>query len=407
MLTPLTWTNERKPLHTLTPWDLNPRKITAAQLESLRDSLDRFNLADPIIIDADGTIIGGRQRVEALCQLHSPTILVDVRVPNRKLTDDEFRELNIRLNRHNGEWDWARLEELFDADALQSLGFTIVELEDNTQLLDEPISEIIDVEPRIEEGDQLREKWAVELGQIWQLGRHRIMCGSAVCAADVAALLADSKPHLMVTDPPYGVNYEPAWRVESGLNKSGRLGKVSNDDKADWREAWALFTGSVAYVWHAGLFASTVEDSLRSCGFEMRSQIIWSKNRFALSRGDYHWQHEPCWYAVRKGQNGHYNGARDQSTVWEISSGNQDADTIHGTQKPIECMERPMRNSSRPGEYVYDPFLGSGTSVIAAERSSRRCLGMELDPVYVAVAIQRWADVTGEEPFIIETREHV
>jgi hypothetical protein len=141
-------------------------------------------------------------------------------------------------------------------------------------------------------------------GDVWILGRHRLMCGDATVVTDVDKLLAGVTPHLMVTDPPYGVAYDPQWRNEAGVSGTSRTGKVLNDDRADWREAWSLFPGEVAYVWHAGLFAATVQKSLEACNFAVRSQIIWAKPRLVLSRGHYHWQHEPCWYAVKKGAAG-------------------------------------------------------------------------------------------------------
>jgi DNA modification methylase len=198
----------------------------------------------------------------------------------------------------------------------------------------------------------------------------------------------------MATDPPYGVSYDPSWRNMAGLSATRRTGKVLNDDRADWREAWALFPGEVAYVWHGALHATTVAESLEACGFSIRSQIIWAKERLVLSRGDYHWRHEPCWYAVRG--KGHWNGDRRQTTLWEIPSRDQDAKTVHGTQKPVEAMRRPMLNNSAPGQPVYEPFSGSGTSIIAAETSGRISLSMELDPAYVDVAVLRWQSFTGE-----------
>ncbi len=136
-------------------------------------------------------------------------------------------------------------------------------------------------------------------GDLWQLGGHRLICGDSTSADVVGRLLADVRPLLMVTDPPYGVEYDPSWRNQAGAARTKRTGKVLNDDRADWREAWALFPGDVAYVWHGALHAATVADSLVAAGFAIRSQIIWAKDRLVLSRGDYHWQHEPCWYAVR------------------------------------------------------------------------------------------------------------
>ena len=155
-----------------------------------------------------------------------------------------------------------------------------------------------------------------------------------------------------------------------------------------------LFGGRAAYVWHAGLKASTVEASLLASGFELRSQIIWAKDRMALSRGDYHWQHEPCWYAVRAGEKGNRTNDRTQTTVWTIPA-RDDSGHGHGTQKPVECMARPMRNHHAPE--VYEPFCGSGTSLIAAERLCRRCFAIELEPVYVQVAIDRWEAFTGRK----------
>jgi len=212
---------------------------------------------------------------------------------------------------------------------------------------------------------------ATVAGDVWLLGKHRLVCGDCTEPEVVEACVNGVTPHLMVTDPPYGVAYDPAWRARAGVNLNKRkLGKVGNDDRADWREAWALFPGDVAYVWHAGRFASVAADSLEACGFALRAQIIWGKDRFALSRGDYHWQHEPCWYAVRNGAKGHWSGGRSQSTLWSIPA-RDDSGHGHGTQKPVECMKRPIENNSSPGQAVYDPFLGSGTTIIAAEMTGR------------------------------------
>jgi DNA modification methylase len=183
------------------------------------------------------------------------------------------------------------------------------------------------------------------------------------------------------------------------VSATARTGKVLNDDRADWREAWALFPGDVAYVWHGALHATTVAESLIATGFEIRSQIVWAKDRLVLGRGHYHWQHEPCWYAVR-GQ-GHWVGDRKQTTLWEIPTraphGEQDAATVHGTQKPVECMRRPIINNSSPGQAVYEPFAGSGATLIAAEMEGRVCHAVELSPSYVDCAIQRWQAFTGQQ----------
>ncbi|GAB5520323.1 MAG: DNA modification methylase [Rhodothermales bacterium] len=234
--------------------------------------------------------------------------------------------------------------------------------------------------------DELQQKWQTAEGQLWTIGDHRLLCGDSTTPDHVERLLGGATPMIMVTDPPYGVEYDPAWRAEIGLNQNdGKMGVVENDDRHDWREAWALFPGDVAYVWHAGRFGSEVAQSLQAAGFEIAYQIIWNKDRFALGRGDYHWKHEPCWYAVKQGAGHHWNGARDQSTVWDIARAD-DAGHGHGTQKPLECMERPIRNHE--GD-IYEPFAGSGTTLVAAERHRRRCYAIEISPAYVAVILER------------------
>jgi DNA modification methylase len=222
----------------------------------------------------------------------------------------------------------------------------------------------------------------------------------------VGALLGEHRPHLMVTDPPYGVDYDASWRLRAGLDAAHQklaYDPVHNDHRADWREAWALFTGDVAYIWHASVKTDLVAESLRSQEFELRALLIWAKDALVIGRGHYHHQHEPCWYAVRKGATGHWQGDRKQSTVWKIPNVHRtqgdvdDQRTTHSTQKPVEAMLRPMLNNSRAGEVVYEPFMGSGTTLIAAEQSGRRCFGLELNPAYVDIAVERWEDFTGEK----------
>jgi len=240
-------------------------------------------------------------------------------------------------------------------------------------------------------------------------GRHRLVCGDATEVGAVDAALAGVQPHLMVTDPPYGVEYDADWRNRAdranGKPYGGRaIGKVSNDDRCDWREAWALFPGAVAYVWHGGLHVTTVAESLQAAGFDVRAQIIWAKNNIAIGRGHYHWQHEPCWYAVRKGGVGSWQGDRKQSTLWQIDKPRA-SETGHSTQKPVECMQRPIVNNSSAGQAVYDPFVGSGTTIIAAEITGRLCHAIELAPGYVDVAVQRWQAFAGGEARLKETGE--
>jgi DNA modification methylase len=258
-------------------------------------------------------------------------------------------------------------------------------------------------------------------GDVWVLGKHRIVCGDSTDADTVAKAINGATPHLMVTDPPYGVEYDPAWRNEAGRALDGTtqrlasgkatrplgaraVGKVLNDDKADWTEAWALFPGEVAYVWHADKFSPVVGASLEATGFALRNLIVWGKNNLVIGRGDYHSKHEPCWYAVRKSGTGHWNGDRKQTTLWEIDKP-QKSETGHGTQKPVECMKRPIENNSKPGDAVYEPFSGSGTTIIAGEMTGRAVHAIELNPAYVDVAVTRWQEFTGQPAKLEETGE--
>jgi len=243
---------------------------------------------------------------------------------------------------------------------------------------------------QIDKAAELQEKWQTALGQVWQVGEHRIACGDCTDAAVVTCLLDGQVPNICVTDPPYGVEYEANWRNEAAAAghlayADRRVREVANDTRIDWADAWRLFPGNVLYCWHADRHASTVQQTIESTGFEVRCQIIWAKSNFPISRGHYHWRHEPCWYAVRKGAAASWIGDHKQTTLWEINL-DQNVDGGHSTQKPLACMERPIINHA--GD-VYDPFVGSGTTMVAAERQKRRCFACDVDPAYVAVCLER------------------
>jgi len=241
------------------------------------------------------------------------------------------------------------------------------------------------------------------LEDLWICDGHRVLCSDSTCPESVARLFDSVVPVLMVSDIPFGVGYDPDWRERAGLGKQRQTGLVANDDRVDWTAAYELFPGDVAYVWHAGIHAAEVAIGLQAAGFTIRSQIIWAKQHFALSRGDYHWQHEPCWYAVRSGKSSHWTADRKQSTLWEVPNLNpfggneQEEATGHGTQKPIELMRRSIVNNSKAGQVVYDPFLGSGTTLIAAQLTDRFCYGLEIVPAYVDAIVLRWQKLTGKQ----------
>ena len=185
-----------------------------------------------------------------------------------------------------------------------------------------------------------------------------------------------------------------SWRQASGLTPCG-----------GWTSGTRGLVPQLARVVE-GNWLSPADRGVQGCkGFTVRSQIIWAKDRLVLSRGDYHWQHEPCWYAVKKTGKGHWAGDRKQTTLWQIANKDQNAATLHGTQKPDECMRRPILNNSSPGQAVFEPFMGSGTTLIAAETTGRVCFGVELNPAYVDVAIERWQAFTGTRATLAETGE--
>ena len=377
----------------LVPSKHNPRTHSAAQIKQLEASYKQFGITVPILINSKKVILAGHARFQAAKNLGIPELPAIIL---HHLSEADQKALLIADNQIalNAGWDEPLLHDMLAA--LEAEGF------DNTILgfEDEELARLL----AQQSADELTDEDSIPVppptpvsvrGDLWNLDRHRLLCGDATDSTDVTKVRNGGVPLLMVTDPPYGVEYDPEWRKRAGINNSNRMGKVSNDDRADWREAWALFPGDVAYVWHGALHTAIVAESLTACDFKLRAQIIYAKESLVMGRGDYHWQHEPCWYAVRG--TGHWNGDRKQSTLWQIESRNQDAETIHSTQKPVEAMRRPVVNNSKRGQAVYDPFSGSGTTIIACEKESRMALAIEIDPLYVDVSVIRWQNFTGKQ----------
>ncbi|MGO9229870.1 MAG: DNA-methyltransferase, partial [Bryobacteraceae bacterium] len=258
---------------------------------------------------------------------------------------------------------------------------------------------------------------ATRPGDLWLCGPHRALCGDSTDAEAVSRLLGERRPALLVTDPPYGIELDSEWRDRAGLNGCGpaepsylkkrtkghQETSISGDTRADWSDAFALVPSlQVGYVWHASKFTREVLDGLLRIGFEHHQQIIWDKQRTVLTRTHYWFQHEPCWY-VRKKNAAWYGEPGENSTIWAspspkfIMGGSDEAKFDHPTQKPIVLMRRPILNHTKHGELVYDPFLGSGTTLAAAELTERVCCGLELDPKYADVVVQRWQQLSGKE----------
>ncbi len=391
------------PTADLIPYARNSRTHSEAQITKIASSIKEFGFINPVVTDGKNGIVAGHGRVLAANKLGLKEVPC---VEASHLTEAQKRAYVIADNRMalDAGWDIDLLKvELGDLQGmdfdLSLTGFDPGELEnflaEKTEGLTDP-----DAVPETPANP------VTVLGDVWVMGKHRLRCGDSTVATDVEALLAGVKPHLMVTDPPYGIEYDASWRndaAQAGYSSMGRgapggraLGKVMNDDKADWREAWVLFPGDVAYVWHAGTMGHTVAESLVVSEFSIRAQIIWAKSNFAISRGHYHPQHEPCFYAVKKGGTGHWAGDRKQSTIWQIPKPSR-SETGHSTQKPVDCMKRPIENNSSPGQAIYEPFSGSGTTIIAGEMTGRCIYAMELSPQYVDVAVKRWQEFTGQK----------
>ena len=281
------------PLEQIIPYARNPRRNEQA-IATVAASIQEFGWRQPIVVDEAMVVLAGHTRLEAARKLGFKTAPVHVA---RGLAASQARAFRIMDNRsgENAEWDKdllnLELADLLEADFdLGLTGFT----EDEVTALMSSLDAGTGPQEGEDEIPETPEEPISRPGDLWLLGHHRLLCGDSTVATDVERLLGPVKPLLMVTDPPYGVEYDPGWRNQAGAAKTKRTGKVLNDDRADWREAWALFPGDVAYVWHGALHAATVAESLEVAGFTIRSQIIWAKERLVLSRGDYHWQHEPA-----------------------------------------------------------------------------------------------------------------
>ena len=383
-----------RPLSEIRPYEKNPRRNRDA-VKAVADSIREYGFRQPIVVDEDGVILAGHTRFEAAKRLELDTAPVHVA---EGLTADQARAYRIMDNRsqENAAWDEELLK--FEFEGLMESGFDL----DLTGFAGPEINDLMSPEPG-GGGDDLimpPENPVAALGDVWQCGPHRIVCGDATDKAAVEALGFDG--YLMVADPPYGVEYDATWRSEAWAGKR-RGGAVEHDDFADWVPSVLNATPvPVVYWWSASLRLHHPLTSFPSCRYDVRALIVWRKDRIVVSRGHYHGQYELCLYAVRRGASAHWHGNRKQSTVWEIDSlvghagaAKEDA-TPHSTQKPVECMARPIRNHTKPGGKAYDPFLGSGTTLVAAQQLGRVGYGIEISPAYVDVACQRLEKHVGE-----------
>jgi len=392
------------PLALLEPAGWNPNRVPEAVLAKIRRSIERFGIVENLVVrpypETEGSfeVISGNHRLLLYRELELETAPCHVVL----LDDGHARLLAQTLNRTRGSDDpeaYARLVEqvLSELSLEEVLGYLPESEHSIERLLAEYGSDRAEAcgpeaLPKLPAEPQSRP------GELYELGPHRLLCGDATDPEQVEGLMQGERAALMATDPPYGISLDHSWR--DGLRQplgSARTGTVANDDRCNWREAYLLTDAPVAYVWHSALHAREAWESLEAAGFEIRQQIVWEKDVHALGRAAYQWKHECCFYAVRKGQKANWRGGRDQTTVWHAPSpimafggGKDDARTAHPTQKPLALFETPIRNHTAPGDVVYEPFCGSGTQLVAAERLGRRCLAIELDPAYCDLIRERY-----------------
>jgi DNA modification methylase len=413
----------------------NPRKELKsgdAEYEKIKRSIQEFGYVDPIIINSDMTIIGGHQRATVLKDLgfdEVDVVLVEVDKTKEKA-------LNIALNKISGEWQMDKLKDLLlELEHQIDIGITGFELEEFKELLakmDTTSAEEddFDVEAALEAIEQPKAK----RGDIYQLGRHRLMCGDSTESNDVLFLMHGKVADLIVTDPPYNVNYENKIDYHKSFKNENRKNNEILNDHMESGKFYdfllAMYTlayehikpGGVVYVFHSDVERISFQSAFLNAGFKFSENLIWVKNSFNLSRHDYHWRHEPILYGWKEGTGHYFVDDRTQSTIFDETQNieklkkeelvellkrfmNQTQTTIlyenkplrsdiHPTMKPVPLIGRLIKNSSLRDQLVYEPFAGSGSTLIAADQLDRTCYCMELDPRYVDVIIERWETLT-------------
>lgn len=392
------------PLKELKPAAYNPRKKLKKgdkEYEKIKQSLLKFGYVDPIIVNKDMTVIGGHQRLTVLKDLDYETakcVIVD-------LPKEDEKALNIALNKITGQWDDALLADLLldlqESDFnLDLTGFEPPEIDDIlSNVHDKELSEDeFDVE------EELKKPTASRHGDIWQLGKHRVICGDSTKAETYKQLLDDRKANLVVTDPPYNVDVEET------------AGKILNDNMSDgdfYQFLLSMFTqvenhmetDASIYVFHADTEGLNFRKAFKDAGFYLSGCCIWKKNSLVLGRSPYQWQHEPCLYGWKKKGKHQWFSDRKQTTIWEYDRPKSSKD--HPTMKPIQLMAYPIQNSSMRGTIVLDPFLGSGSTLIAADQTGRVCYGIELDEKFVDVIVKRYIEVTGDTEVTVQRNHEV
>ncbi len=378
-------------------WRKHPEKQRAAVQASLRELGWIAAVVENV---RSGYLVDGHERVWQALKNDEvvPVLQVDLSEAEERLALATFDPIT-----YMAETDAAALDALLrDVEtgeaALQEL---IAGLAADAGLYQDKTA--VDAEPQIDRAEELRVKWGVQSGDLWQLGDHRLICGDCTDAAVVARVMGGEKAQLLLTDPPYGVDYGELVRSRTNQKKDGwrdiANDALSNDELSALLEKSLGGCGAtVGFVWHpAGARRWLFWKAAEANGWRIAQEIVWVKNALVFGRADYQWRHEPCLYLKRDGAPKQED--RTQTTVWEV---NKPVDSQHPTQKPVELFAIPVKNHTQAMDIVYEPFSGSGTTIIACEQLGRKCRAAEISPGYVAVALQRYFDATGREPVRVE-----
>ena len=393
----ITWTNERRRLSDLIPWPRNPRQIKTDQAKRLVQSFDEFGQVEPIAVGPGNEVYNGHQRLNVLAAKHGKNYEVEVRVASRELTEKEREKLTVFLHKGAaGEWNFDTLANEFELDELLEWGFDKKELDLDLWAGDAPD----DPGAQIDKAEELREKWGVETGQLWKLGEHRLICGDCTDRAVVERVMAGEKADMVFTDPPYGVSFQGKGGDSIAGDTTYALIPIffaicSDFVMAD--KSWIYVCGGTT---NADLYSKLFD-------YYFHSQVkivVWDKKAMTMRHNGYHSGYELIYFGFTKGAGDWWFGSRAGEAavdIWHIEKPTN-KDRTHLTEKPVELPFRAIGNSCPLGGIVFEPFLGSGSTLIASENIGRKCRAVEISPAYCAVAIQRWVDMTGGEPELVE-----
>ena len=372
-------------------------KTRRRRVSKIKKSITEFGYVAPVIVNSNMTVIGGHQRLKVLKELgytEVECVVVD-------LDQEKEKALNIALNKISGDWDNDKLEELLaelkqtDID-MDITGFSFDEVDEILKDITGSKEDDFDLDQALDEIEEPISK----RGDVWILGKNRLMCGDSTQKEDVMHLMNSQEADMLLTDPPYNVDYE---------GKTSEALKIENDNMSETEFYNFLLDsfknmfdsikyGGSAYVFHADTEGLNFRNAFKSCGFKLAQCLVWVKNTFVMGRQDYQWRHEPILYGWKPGAGHYFVDNRKQSTVLEFDKPSRNAE--HPTMKPVDLLVYLIKNSSKENDLILDLFGGSGSTLIAAEQTQRRCYTMELDPKYCDVIIKRWENLTGEKAIL-------